>query len=146
MKIPEAEFAFKHSIPLQIRFNDIDMLGHLNNSVYLTFMDLGKAKYFNAVLGRQIEWDDINLAIVNINVNFYAPSYAYDQLECLTEVVAVSQHSLTLEQRIVEVGTGAVKCIARTIMAGFDVKTATSRPIEDKWVEMLEKYEGRKLR
>ena len=28
---------FKHSVPVQLRFNDADALGHVNNSVYFTF-------------------------------------------------------------------------------------------------------------
>ena len=40
---------FHHSIPVQIRFNDIDMLGHVNNTVYFSFFDLGKARYFEEV-------------------------------------------------------------------------------------------------
>ena len=44
-RTPEVEFEFRHRQPVQIRFNDIDIFGHLNNSVYLQFMDLGKAEY-----------------------------------------------------------------------------------------------------
>ena len=35
---------FKHSVPVQLRFNDADALGHVNNSVYFTFYDLGKTE------------------------------------------------------------------------------------------------------
>ena len=28
--------AFRHTLPLQLRFNDIDLLGHVNNSVYFS--------------------------------------------------------------------------------------------------------------
>ena len=31
------ERPFKHSVKVQMRFNDIDMLGHLNNSVYFSY-------------------------------------------------------------------------------------------------------------
>ena len=34
--------AFRHTLPLQLRFNDIDLLGHVNNSVYFSFYDAGK--------------------------------------------------------------------------------------------------------
>ena len=27
----------KHSIPIQLRFNDTDALGHVNNSTYFSF-------------------------------------------------------------------------------------------------------------
>ena len=31
-----AEFQFKHKIPVQIRFSDVDQYGHMNNSVYFS--------------------------------------------------------------------------------------------------------------
>ena len=43
------DIIFKHTVPLQLRFNDIDALGHVNNSVYFTFYDLGKARYFEEI-------------------------------------------------------------------------------------------------
>ena len=46
--------AFRHTLPLQLRFNDIDLLGHVNNSVYFSFYDLGKARYFETVKAQPI--------------------------------------------------------------------------------------------
>lgn len=34
-----------HKLKVQLRFNDIDILGHLNNTVYFSLYDLGKARY-----------------------------------------------------------------------------------------------------
>lgn len=144
-RVPNPVAPFFHEVPLQIRFNDIDMLGHMNNGVYLTFMDLGKAHYFNDVMGRRVDWHNINVVVVNINVNFYAPTYLDSKISVLTAVTHISQHSMTMEQRIVDTDTGEVKCMAVTIMAGYDVKTATSRPIDPDWRAALEAWEERPL-
>jgi acyl-CoA thioesterase FadM len=37
---------FRHCTPLQLRFNDVDVLGHVNNEMYFAYMDLGKMRYF----------------------------------------------------------------------------------------------------
>lgn len=36
------EIEFHHSLPIQLRFNDVDKFGHVNNTVYFSFYDLGK--------------------------------------------------------------------------------------------------------
>ena len=44
---------------LQMRFNDIDILGHLNNTVYFSFYDTGKAYYLEAIeaaQGGEMNW------------------------------------------------------------------------------------------
>ncbi len=144
-RVPEPIAPFYHAVPLQIRFNDIDMLGHMNNGVYLTFMDLGKAHYFNDVMENRVDWHNINVAVVNINVNFYAPTYLDSHISVLTAVTRISKHSMTMEQRIVDTDTGEVKCQAITIMAGYDAKTATSLPIDPAWRQAIEDWEQRPL-
>ncbi len=71
-KVPAAEFPFRHSQPVQMRFTDIDMLGHLNNNVYLTFMDLAKVEYFAAVLPEGMDWRSINAVVVHISPQGHA--------------------------------------------------------------------------
>ena len=144
-RIPQPVAPFYHVMPLQIRFIDIDMLGHLNNTVYLTFMDLAKAHYFNDVLSGKVDWHNINVAVVNININYYEPTYLDSNICAITAVTRISEHSITMEQRIVDTNSGSLKCMATTIMAGFDVKTATSRPIAPEWRQAIEEYEGRSL-
>ena len=136
---------FRHHMPLQMRFNDIDMLGHLNNSVYLTFMDLAKTRYFQAVLGDKLRWGEIGVVIVNINCDFCAPTFFDDVIEVETAVVAVGEKSLTLEQRVYSPDDERVRCRCHTIMSGFNTKTLKSEPISDEWREALEQYEGRKF-
>lgn len=137
---------FRHHMPLQMRFNDIDMLGHLNNSVYLTFMDLAKARYFKAVNGdKEVDIRKMGVVIVNINANFCVPTFFNEEIAVETAAVAIGEKSITLEQRIYSVPDHQVKCSCRTIMAGFDIKTNTSMPISEEWVKKFESYESRQL-
>ena len=40
---------FHHVLPLQIRFNDVDKFGHVNNTVYFQFYDTAKTDYIASV-------------------------------------------------------------------------------------------------
>lgn len=137
---------YRHRMPLQMRFNDIDMLGHLNNSVYLTMMDLAKARYFEAVNGGEVDIREIGIVVVNLNANFCSPTFFDEEIEVETAAVYIGEKSLMLEQRIYAVRDHQVKCTCRTIMSGFDIRTNTSIPIAAEWIEKLERYEGRTLR
>jgi thioesterase len=143
--VPVPEFPFRHEVPLQIRFNDIDLLGHLNNAVYIQFFDLGKSRYFQDVMPEGVDWRHINIVVANINCDFFAPTYITEPIAVLTTITHMGEKSFALEQRIVNSDNGEVKCIAKTIMVGFDMTTGKSAPIDPKWVEALERYEQRKL-
>lgn len=146
LKVPAPQFEFYHSMPLQIRFNDIDMLGHLNNSVYLSFIDLAKAEYFTEVTGLKVTAGRINVVIVNINCDFFSPSYFNEPLAVATAVVSVSKRSFKMEQRVYNSETGDVKCISRTVLAGFDPETATGAEIPEEYIRKFEEFERRPMR
>lgn len=133
---------FRHYVDLQIRFNDIDILGHINNSVYLSFFDLGKAEYFTEALGQTMAIGKVAVAIVNINANFFAPSYFNEPLRVVTAITRLGDRSLTLDQRIFNPVTGEIKCTATTVMAGFDPTTATSQPLPDDFRARARQFES----
>lgn len=141
-KVPVPQHPFYHRVDIQTRFNDFDMLGHLNNSSYLQFMDLAKVRYFEAVTGKPLDMGGIAVVIVNINISFFSPTYMKEKVAVLTACVKISQHSFVLEQRVVNPDTGDVKCVATVVMAGFDPRTATGTELDAQWVEDLGRFES----
>ena len=142
-KVPESPVPFRCTLQAQLRFNDVDIFGHINNSVYIQLLDLAKVRYFEAVLGGPVEWHKTTVVVVNINASFYSPGYFDEPLAVATAVGHISQHSFILEQRIYNTQTGDVKCVAQTVMAGFDPSTATGAPIPDDWRTSLLRFEHR---
>ncbi|MDE7468248.1 MAG: acyl-CoA thioesterase [Muribaculaceae bacterium] len=138
-------FDFKHSLPVQLRFNDVDIFGHVNNSVYLQFLDLGKLRYFDAVLGTDFSKSGLGIVVANINCDFFAPTFMNEELVVDTQCEHIGQKSMKLLQRIVAPATGSIKCVAHTIMVGFDLKTMTSAAIPDDVRKKFEAYEGHNL-
>lgn len=144
MEIPQPEHPFKHRVPVQIRFNDIDLLGHVNNAVYSQFLDIGKTRYFRRLMGDDgFDYHAISLVIVHIDMDFCAPTFIEDSIEVLTEVTHIGEKSLVVAQRVVASGNDSdVRCISRTVLAGYDPKTRTSAPITEDWRRRISDYEG----
>ena len=136
---------FKHSIPVQLRFNDADSLGHINNSVYFSFYDLGKSEYFKAVRGQKIEAKDIDVVVAHVEVDFLSPVFLTDEIEVQTAVAEIGNKSFILAQCIVDTTTNTVKCFCKTVMVGFDFKTQTSIPISEKWRKAVSEFEEREF-
>lgn len=141
-RIPAPEFEFRHRISVQLRFNDADVFGHVNNAMYYQYFDMAKLAYFRAVMGDDFDMRHIALVIVNANCNFYAPVLLTDRVEVLTATARVGEKSLCIEQRLT--GTdGTVHSICTTVMAGFDPATMESAAIAPLWRERLSQFEGR---
>lgn len=145
MEIPQPSHEFRHRLPLQIRFNDIDLFGHLNNSVYVEFFDEGKLAYFKQFMGGKFEHEPTVPVVANLNCTFYAPAYIDDRLEVLTAIAQIGESSLVLEQRIVD-GNGNVKCTATTVMVNVDARTHQPTPVSDRWRTAISEFEQRDLK
>jgi len=133
---------FNHITPIQLRFNDFDTLGHVNNSVYFSFYDLGKISYFNEVLPGVNVNKEVGVVIANIQVNFLLPVYPEEDVAVETAVVEIGNKSFKLLQQLIDVNTKEVKCICRTVMVCYDAKTKTSRSVSDDWRKAMADFEG----
>ncbi|MEI7676163.1 MAG: thioesterase family protein [Bacteroidales bacterium] len=131
----------KHRIPIQLRFNDIDSLGHVNNAIYLTYFDLGKSDYFQTVNKEIIDWTKIDIVVANVNIDFFAPTYMHEKLEVFTKVTNIGNKSLKMLQHLVNIETKEVKSICYTVMVGYHPELKQSKVISDEWRSAINSYE-----
>ncbi len=133
---------FGHRADLQIRFSDVDVLGHVNNTVYMSFYDTGKALFFTDILERKVDWKSVDTVIANIDCCFVAPIFFGEKIEVLTRCEAMHEKSFEVMQMIVEKETRAVKSACRTVMVCFDHFTQSSKEMPEMWRTALEKSMG----
>lgn len=140
-----SEIIFKHTLPIQIRFNDVDKFGHINNAVYFSFYDLGKTKYFESVCPN-VNWNNDAIVVVHIDVDFMSQIFSTDDISVQTAITKIGTKSFELAQRVVDSETGDTKCICRSVMVAYDLIQHKSKPLNDEWVEAISAYEERDFR
>lgn len=135
---------FKHTLPVQIRFSDVDQFGHMNNSVYFSLYDLAKTTYLRDVMGGgALDWKDVAMVVANVNANFFAPVFFDDRLVIQTTTVHLGHKSFTLLQRAVNVAKQEVKCECKTVMVGYNMRTLQAELIPQEWKRAICAFEGR---
>ena len=139
------EPTFRHSMPAQIRFSDVDQFGHVNNSVYFSLYDLAKTTYVKDVLLGRMKWNEVGIVVANINANFMSPIFFMDNVNIETTTIELGNKSFTLLQRAVDSQTGQIKCECRTVMVVYDLKTQTPMQMPIEYKQAICDYEGRSL-
>lgn len=139
------EIQFKHTLPIQLRFNDVDKFGHVNNTVYFSFYDLGKTEYFASVCPG-IDWQKNGIVVVHIEADFLAQIYASSPIAVQTAVTEIGSKSFRLVQRVIDTQTREVKCVCTSVMVAFDLVNHASKPLEEAWIASICAYEGKELR
>lgn len=124
---------------VQKRFNDIDPFRHVNNTAQYSYLDLGKMEFF-----RLLGADDVTRGISAVTVSAYTDFMSQidfeDEIEIVTEVEAVGNKSITLQQRI-ERSNGEVCTRCRAVLVAFEVRSRTSVEIPDAWRKVLKEAE-----
>lgn len=132
---------FRHATPVQLRFNDIDILGHLNNIVYFALYDLAKARYLQAVNGGVVNWQKVETVIANINCSYIKQIKFGEEIEVMTRCIHIGDRSFTLRQCLVEVPTREIRSVCDTVMVCFDPESGTSAPMRPEFRKAIQNFE-----
>ena len=131
---------FRHAVALQLRFNDIDVLGHVNNNAQLALFDVGTTEFYNALRGQLADWSRVEAVIVNINCTFMEQIRFTDPMEVRTRVKKIGEKSFTLQQILRNTETGRICSMCESVMVSVDYATKASKPIPENIAEGLRKW------
>ncbi len=85
---------FEH--PVDVRWRDVDALGHVNHAVFLTYLEEGRDAFFSQTLG-----DDPMYVVVRLEVDLRAEvRYAERRVTVRIEVERLGTTSLTTRETI----------------------------------------------
>ncbi len=128
---------FKHKTPIQIRFKDIDKLGHVNNANHVTYFELARVDYFNALMGNdiKIDWESESLILAKIEMEYKQPILLEDKVFVYTWVSRIGSKSFDMMCSIVIEKNGVEIESARglAIIVCFNYKTNQSILIPETW-------------
>lgn len=60
-------------VRIQVRFSDIDVMGHVNNAVYLNYFETARMHYFNQILGRDWDWNTDGIILMRNEIDYLKP-------------------------------------------------------------------------
>lgn len=136
---------FKHIIPIQIRFNDIDKFGHVNNTVYFQFYDTAKAEYISTVCPH-VNWEKEAIVVVHIDADFISQITGEQNIAVRTRVSKIGNKSFHLDQEVFDTETDEIKCRCMSVMVAFDLTTHQAIPMPQSWVDSINEFEGKDLK
>ena len=63
----------RFSHPIEVRFRDLDALGHVNNAVYLTYLESARIAYWMHVT-RRSGLDALDMILARVEIDYRAPA------------------------------------------------------------------------
>ncbi len=133
-----------HQTKVQIRFNDIDIVGHVNNAMHQHYYDLARLSYFNDVFKTRVDWDDESLVLVHISIDYMNPIFMEDEIFVETKIEKIGNKSISMIQQVCK-HAGNEKIVASSsssVLSGFSKKKEISIPIPDLWRKRIYEFEN----
>lgn len=128
--------------PVQMRFADVDQLGHVNNVNLQHYFDIGKTGYYNEVLKTPVNWRKNAFIQRATNSEFLAQTRYEEPIVVRTKVEKVGTTSFTMYQEIVNLENGEIKAFSRSTLVMFDFEAQVKIPMPEVWRRAISEYEG----
>ncbi len=138
------------TVDLQLRFHDLDGMGHINNAVYFTYFEVGRRSYLEAM-----EYPDDSVGelgdrfpfiMAEISCRFLAPVTLDDALRVSLRIDRFGTRSFAFEYLIWRDADKKPMATGRSTQVFFDYALGRSMAAPDWFIKQVEKFEGRSLR
>jgi acyl-CoA thioester hydrolase len=131
-------FRFHHSA--EVRFRDLDPMGHAHHSTILIYIEEARAAYWRKVAGRATV-GDIDYVMADASLQFRGRIFYPGRIEVGVRVSRLGRSSFGMEYEL-RSAAGELLATAQTTQVMYDYGEARSKPIPQELRERLERWES----
>ncbi len=132
---------FRTVVEIQTRFRDTDAMGHVNNAVYLSFLEAARFEYGKTVL----DWTSlstIGIILARVEIDYRSPAYCGETLVVGVRVVDVGGASFRMAYKIREKETKRVVAEAQTVQVSYDYKAEKVVRLSENQVRKIKEHDA----
>ena len=132
---------FSHKSRIQKRWRDHDEYRHVNNSVYLTYLEEARIHYFHEAY--QWNWQKEGIILARVEIDFVKPVTYTEPTWVYTRVAKIGGKSFLMNYLLVNEyeDRKEVTTRATSLMVMFDYKNNETYPVPDPVREKFLAYE-----
>ncbi|WP_443939123.1 acyl-CoA thioesterase [Pedobacter sp. MW01-1-1] len=114
---------FNYKTNIHLRFIDFDLMGHVNNSIYFTYLEIARTKYWEEII--HWDWQATGIVIAHAQIDYILPILPKDKIVIYVKTSRVGTSSFDLEYQLVKVQANKeVICSkGKTVCIAVDYKT-----------------------
>jgi acyl-CoA thioester hydrolase len=122
----------EHTVRVQLRWRDMDMLGHLNQSVYHELLEEGRialiARLMGQAGGERIEGGYV---LAHVDLDYHAEVRKdHEAVEIVVRVARVGTSSIELHHDV-KLPDGRLAASGKSILVAWDLVARTKRSLSD---------------
>jgi acyl-CoA thioester hydrolase len=128
--------------PITVRYRDLDPQGHVNNTVYLTYLESARLGYYEKVgLWQRDSGITTGMVVAHNEIDYLAPIFLGQEVRVGLRMLRVGKKSLTFDFQIESIKDGKVLARGQSVMVAYDAKAGESILVPDEWREKISLFE-----
>lgn len=122
---------FKYKTAIEVRFADFDMMGHVNNAVYFTYMEIARTKYWTQAI--MWDWEKTGVVIAQASLDYIIPVFLKDKISMYIRTSRIGTSSFDLDYLLVKHVNGKEEVCARgkSVCVAFNYVSKSPMPIPE---------------
>jgi acyl-CoA thioester hydrolase len=118
----------------RVRFRDLDAKGHVNNAVFLTYIESARVAFLQH-LGAAATLEDMSFIVARIEIDFRAPVAFGEEVAVSVRASRFGEKSFDLDYELRV--DGRVVAQAKSVLVGYDYGSGETVAIPEEWREKL---------
>ena len=127
-------------IPIQIRFRDLDAMGHVNNATYFTFLEEARIAFRDRVRGPGNHPHDFDVVVAENHLAYRRAILPGEAIVIKCWISDIRDKSYRFHYSLVNEETGEEKASGYTVMVGFDYRAGTVQPLDPGFRQRVAPY------
>jgi acyl-CoA thioester hydrolase len=128
----------KHMMRLTVRFSDTDMLGHVNNASYFSYMEEARCAFFAELL--EDERTAVPMILASAKVNYVAQTFYRQTLRIESWVSRWGNSSFDISCKMFDETTGKLHFEAVAVIVYFDYEAQKPMRVPDAYRATMAAY------
>lgn len=124
------------TIPIDVRFNDVDGMGHVNNALYLTYLEHCRMRFFTEVAGSKSE-RDFPFILAHAALDYKSPIKMNAQPQVKMWTSRIGGKSWDFDYEIKDRKSAVVYATGKTVQVAYDYKLEKSDMLEGALLDLV---------
>lgn len=118
-----------YNVGIEVRFKDIDGMGHVNNAAYLTFLEHARMQYFTKEAGATSE-RDVPFILAHAAIDYKQPIRLNDEVEVVFWTSRIGGKSWDFDYEIRDPDDHTLYATGKTVQVAYDYELDESCDLE----------------
>jgi acyl-CoA thioester hydrolase len=118
----------------RVRFRDLDPMGHVNNAVFLTYLEQARVAFFSEA-GAATGLEEMNMIVARVEIDYKAPVRLGQEVEVSVRASRFGTKSFDLDYELRV--DGEIVVVAKSVQVAYDYDRREPVPVPAAWREKL---------